>query len=459
LFVIRTLGLYLPIGLAILAWRRQTVSRRAATGVMLAGIWNFVALIGVNILALSAGWWRYEATGPLLAGVPLDLLLGWTVLWGVVAPLAAPRAPIAAVALAAALVDVLVMPLCAPVVHLGDAWLAGEAVAIAIALVPGLLLARWTVEDRHLGARAAFQMICFAALVLGVLPETILAHTSGSWSPLTDAPTRTMILELQLVAVPALLGVSALQEFVQRGRGTPLPFDPPRHLVTTGPYAYVANPMQLSAAVLLFAWGAVLHSWWIALGGVMGWIYSVGLARMDEGVDLEGRFGTAWVEYRRAVRNWIPRWRPAPAPARLYVAMSCGPCSEVARWFSASGAVALEVAPAESHPNRDLRRITYELVGAPDSTEEGVAAIARAVEHINFAWAMVGFLARLPVVGGILQLLADVSGGEERLVERRPQPLCPTAEGLPGALNVRADATSTIATGPRRIPAHSPMEE
>jgi protein-S-isoprenylcysteine O-methyltransferase Ste14 len=429
LFLIRALGLYLPVGLAILAWRRRAVSGREATGVMLAAVWNFVALIAVNVVAVWAGWWHFDATGALFFGVPIDLLLGWAALWGVVAPLAAPRAPLIVVIAAAAFADILVMPLCAPVVQLGDAWLVGEIVAVAIALVPGLMLARWTAGGRRLVARAVLQMICFTALTLGVLPGTILAHTGGSWSALTEVSTRVLLVQLQLVAVPALLGVSALQEFVERGHGTPLPFDAPRRLVITGPYAYVANPMQLSVAVLLGAWGGVLQSWWIALAGVMTWIYGAGIARMDEGVDLERRFGAAWVQYRRTARNWVPRWRPAAAPARLYVAMSCGPCSEIARWFAASGAVALEVLPAEAHPERDLRRITYELTDDPAVSDEGVAALARAAEHINLAWAMLGFFVRLPIVRPLLQLMADVSGGEERLVPRDVPASCAAPGG------------------------------
>jgi hypothetical protein len=129
------------------------------------------------------------------------------------------------------------------------------------------------------------------------------------------------------------------------------------------------------------------------------------------------------------VRNWVPRWRPSPQPARLYVAMSCGPCSEIARWFGTSGAVSLEVVPAESHPIRELRRITYELADGSAPSEEGVAALARAAEHINLAWAMLGFFARLPIVRPALQLLVDVSGGEERVVERHGATVCAAPEG------------------------------
>ena len=47
------------------------------------------------------------------------------------------------------------------------------------------------------------------------------------------------------------MGLSALQEFALRGKGTPFPLDPPLKLVTTGPYAYVSNPMQ-TAQILLY---------------------------------------------------------------------------------------------------------------------------------------------------------------------------------------------------------------
>ena len=423
-FVIRALALYVPIALALAAWRVRRPSGRTAAGVLLAALWNFVALLAINLVAIRAGWWQFDPVGARFYDVPVDLLLGWTVLWGVAAPLVAARIPLVALGIAAVAIDLALMPLCAPVLHLGQRWLVGEGVAVVVALVPGALLARWTAEGRRLAARATLQLLCFAALVLGVLPSTILTHTGGSWTVLTSDGPRAIILHLQIAAIPALLGVSALQEFVERGRGTPLPFDSPRRLVTTGPYAYVANPMQLSIAVLLVVWGALLHSWWVALAGVMSFVYSAGLARMDEGVDLEERFGEAWKRYRRDVRNWMPRWRPAHPPARLYVSMECERCSVVGRWFAASGAMSLEVVPAELHPRRELRRITYELVDDESICADGVAALARAVEHINFAWAMLGFFVRLPLIRRLLQLLTDVSGGDEQLVRRFESPEC-----------------------------------
>ncbi len=84
--------------------------------------------------------------------------------------------------------------------------------------------------------------------------------------------------------------MTAVQEFVTRGAGTPVPFDPPRHLVTTGVYGYVRNPMQLSAVVLLLLVGLVVQNPWVAASAVMAHLYSCGLAGWDEEGDLRPRF-------------------------------------------------------------------------------------------------------------------------------------------------------------------------
>src|SRR5262249_41660249 len=151
----------------------------------------------------------------------------------------------------------------------------------------------------------------------------------------------------QALAVPALAGLSAVQEFVTRGGGTPVPFDPPRRLVTTGIYAYIRNPMQLSGVLVLLVLGIVLRNAWVSAAGVMAHVYALGLAAWDEGEDLRARFGDEWTMYCRAVGRWVPRRRPfhregQPA-ARLYVAASCGMCSDVGRWFARRRATGLEI--------------------------------------------------------------------------------------------------------------------
>jgi len=311
------------------------------------------------------------------------------------------------------------MPAAAPVLHLGPDWLTGEALALGFGFIPGQLLARWTARDQHLPARAVLQMIAFAGLVMLIVPVAAIEGSNAQWINPLERPLWQLSMIVQLLAVPGVLGVSALQEFVERGEGTPVPFDPPRRIVTSGVYAYVRNPMQVSAVLLLLILGVVLGNLWIAVAGVMAHLYSVGLAGWDEDEDLRRRFGDAWTDYRRDVRSWIPRCRPAVLPgqqAQLFVAESCGVCHEVGTWFVRRQARGLTIVPAETHPSRELSRVTYE--AADGTTVSGVAAIARALEHIHLGWAFLGFAVRLPVVVQLAQLIVDASGGGPRRIAR-----------------------------------------
>jgi len=421
--IIRAFALYLPVMSLICAWliKRQVLKQRAA--LLLSSLWVFVSLLPANLLAIRLGWWQFHAFGGMFLGIPVDLLLGWTVLWGSLPILLFPRTPIVITATVAFGLDWLLMPALHPVLEVKPQWLAGEAVALALCFIPAQLLARWTAEERRLYGRVLLQVILFAALILGTLPAIVLANTGGTWEALLRRPLWATSLLLQLLVVPAVIGLTAVQEFATRGHGTPLPYDPPSRLVVSGPYAYVANPMQISAMLMLVMWAVVLRSAWVAAAGVMAHIYSIGLATFDETNTMEARFGEAWTIYRRAVRNWVPRWRPwrpslgsaTEPPARLYVSATCGMCSEVSRWFKRQGAVGIEIIPAEDYEGKPLERISYD-AGGGSGLEQGVAAIARGLEHINLAWAFVGWSMRLPLVRQCLQLLVDASGGEKRVL-------------------------------------------
>jgi protein-S-isoprenylcysteine O-methyltransferase Ste14 len=383
--------------------------------------------------------------------MPVDLLLAWAVLWGAIPALAFPAAPVTLTILAAFAVDLVLMPLATPVVRLGRAWLIGDAVALLAVLAPAQLLARWTSRGERLTARAAAQMLAFTLLIFLILPLVIIDASGSRWTNPLAWPTWRLSLLAQAMAIPALLGLTAVQEFVTRGGGTPVPFDPPSRLVTSGVYAYVGNPMQLAAAVLLTAWGVVLGNLWVAAGGVMAHVYATGLAGWDEDSDLQRRFGSRWSEYRRGVRRWIPRLRPwhspREAPARLFVAETCEVCRDVARWFESRGASGLTIVAAETHPSGALRRITYEPADGTRAAS-GIEAVARALEHIHLGWALASFFLRLPIVLPLVQLVVDASGGGPRTISQPA--ICATA-GLP-ATHSSAERSSSTPPPPQSPP-------
>jgi len=434
--VIRAGVLYVPVCATAIAWLALRPNRRERAAAILATAWNIPALLGLHVAARKLGWWNYDVTDATIVGFPVDLYLGWAVAWGALAALLGRTLPVAALAILAALLDLAAMPRLAPVVRLGDAWIVGEAVAIAACLVPAQLLAKWTREDSYVRRRAVLQALAFGGLVLGVLPAVILEQSGGSWSALGSRSSLLTSTLLQLLLLPALLGLAAVQEFASRGAGTPVPFDPPKRLVTTGPYAFVRNPMQLSAVLVMAGWGGILGSWWVASAAAMAVVYGSGFAAGDEGNDLDRRFGGSWRAYTRAVRSWIPRWRPMhvetivgsdhsagavattrPGLPTLYVAEQCGSCSRVRAWIEARQPIGLTIVAAELHPSRSLSRITYD---PGDGTGEsiGVAALGRAMEHVNLAWALVGMFVRLPGIAWLLQIVTDASGGGPKRVVR-----------------------------------------
>ena len=257
------------------------------------------------------------------------------------------------------------------------------------------------------------QVILFSSLSLWVLPLIILSRTGGEFGTLADRPFCLVSVAAQLLAVPAVIGAAAVLEFYRRGRGTPFPWDPPQHLVTTGPYAYVANPMQLSMTLILVGLGTLLGSAPVALAGVVASMFAAGFARWEEQGDLSERFGDRWHRYRAAVRGWIPRWRPVPtSTATLYYAATCVECSAVGSWFMRRNPTGLQLKPAEDYPGTPCTRITY--VAMDGSVFTGVAALGSAFAHVNLAWAWLGWTCGLPGVCHFVQLLVDAIGGGPR---------------------------------------------
>jgi protein-S-isoprenylcysteine O-methyltransferase Ste14 len=360
----------------------------------------------------------FASGGVLFCGMPLELYLGWVLLWGVLPQMVFPRLGVGWSAVVMVGVDLVAMPLCGAVVRLGPRWLMGEAVAVVVVLVPALCVARWTREDRCLAIRAGMQVMMAGMWFLYVIPELAFAlRPGGGWRALMELSSWKRQVGLQVLMVMAVPGLGAVMEFAERGLGTPIPYDPPKRLVTSGIYRYIANPMQVSCAMVMLGWAAMLRSGWMAVAAVGSVVYSAGIAEWDEGQDLAERFGAEWREYRAAVRNWWPRWRPycAGRAARIYIAASCGPCSELRAWLESRAPLGLEILDAEMLPSGSIRRMRYEM-GDGSGAVDGVRALGRALEHLHLGWAVAGAALRLPGVWWGVQLLMDASGLGPRLL-------------------------------------------
>jgi protein-S-isoprenylcysteine O-methyltransferase Ste14 len=415
LTLIRYAVLAVPAGLlgVLLALNRPR-DRRTKGALLLTFLAAATAIYALNQVARAAGWWRYAALDGSLDGVPVDVWLGWSVLWGPV-PLLLRRLPLPVLLLGLGWLDLLLMPRLAPVVELGDQWLLGELAGLTL-VVPVQLLGRWTIDGDHLRARTALQVTTFTGLVGWLLPTAVFALGDGGWRELWTGPRWWTVTLFQLLALAAVPGIAAVCEFVARGNGTPYPWDPPDLLVTTGPYAYLANPMQLSATAILALLALGTHSLALLIATVAAAAFSVTVAEPHEREDLAARLGPDWQRYDTAVRPWRLRRAPYVAePARLYLARTCPICAETRIWVERRDPQGLEIRHAEEYASgtvAGLRRARY--AGPDGETADGVAALARALEHCGPGWAYLGWLARLPVIRPVLQLLVDRTGGGPR---------------------------------------------
>jgi protein-S-isoprenylcysteine O-methyltransferase Ste14 len=91
-------------------------------------------------------------------------------------------------------------------------------------------------------------------------------------------------------------------DFTFKGRGTPVPMDPPKELVVTGPYRYVRNPIYLGVLSIFLG-----HFLWFGYWALL--IYTVLAFILYEEPTLKRKFGAAYETYLKKVPRWIPRLR------------------------------------------------------------------------------------------------------------------------------------------------------
>ncbi len=116
-----------------------------------------------------------------------------------------------------------------------------------------------------------------------------------------------IIVSAPILAIGLFLMIWSVLHFV-RVKGTPVPFNPPPKLVTTGSYARVRNPMVTGVFVLLFGLGVLLRS--ISLVSIFTPLFillNVWELKVIEERELEKRLGRDYVEYRKRVPMFIPR--------------------------------------------------------------------------------------------------------------------------------------------------------
>ena len=151
--------------------------------------------------------------------------------------------------------------------------------------------------------RAIIYSALFIGFVLIYAPARVLSWSGIARPAAIEGPQVVGILIGTAGAVVALWCILA---FASLGRGTPMPLDPPRRLVITGPYRFVRNPMYIGAALALVGAALVYES--LPLLGYAGFflIATHLFVVWHEEPTLRRTFGPDYEAYCGCVRRWWP---------------------------------------------------------------------------------------------------------------------------------------------------------
>jgi protein-S-isoprenylcysteine O-methyltransferase Ste14 len=123
-------------------------------------------------------------------------------------------------------------------------------------------------------------------------------------------PLLPILAGAALILAGLRLWWQTIRLFVEVGRGTLAPWDPPRRFVVRGPYRRLRNPMISSLGSILLGEAALLGSRSILVFFAGFAVVNAIYIPLIEEPGLRRRFGSDYARYRRAVPRWIPRRTP-----------------------------------------------------------------------------------------------------------------------------------------------------
>jgi protein-S-isoprenylcysteine O-methyltransferase Ste14 len=150
---------------------------------------------------------------------------------------------------------------------------------------------------------SAFFLVIARGTVAGYVPWRI-----SDWrirAPLLHFPPFRWLGVLLIVAgVPVLL--DSFARFALKGLGTPAPVFPTRHLVVSGLYRYVRNPMYLAVAAVILGQGLLFGDVRVLEYEILVCLGFHLFVVFYEEPALRRSFGAEYEEFCAQVGRWVP---------------------------------------------------------------------------------------------------------------------------------------------------------
>jgi protein-S-isoprenylcysteine O-methyltransferase Ste14 len=113
-----------------------------------------------------------------------------------------------------------------------------------------------------------------------------------------------------LIALGMIGLLDSFGRFAIQGLGTPAPVLPPRHLVVTGLYRYVRNPMYVALVSTILGQGLLFGNVALLEYGALVWFLMHLFVLVYEEPTLRASFRDEYKSFCDGVPRWIPRVTP-----------------------------------------------------------------------------------------------------------------------------------------------------
>jgi protein-S-isoprenylcysteine O-methyltransferase Ste14 len=145
------------------------------------------------------------------------------------------------------------------------------------------------------------------ALVAGLVPWWM---SRWQMQPAFLGLAVVQLIGVVLIVPGTLALLDSFARFALQGQGTPAPILPTRHLVVTGLYRYVRNPMYVGVVAVVAGQGLLLGNIRLLTYGTLVWVAFYLFVVGYEEPTLHRTFGAEYERFCANVPRWVPRLRP-----------------------------------------------------------------------------------------------------------------------------------------------------